>query len=54
MEAILNVIELNRAESVASEAVVLVGVLLPDRNLENDPLEELEGLARTAGARVRS
>lgn len=45
-------IELNRAESVASEAVVLVGVLLPDRNLDNDPLEELEGLARTAGARV--
>ncbi len=44
--------EMNRAESVASEAVVLVGVLLPDRPLERDPLEELEGLARTAGARV--
>ncbi len=45
-------IELNRAESVAREAVVLVGVLLPDRPVEQDPLEELEGLARTAGARI--
>jgi GTP-binding protein HflX len=46
------VIELNRAEGVAAEAVVLVGVLLPDRPAEKDPLEELEGLARTAGARI--
>ena len=45
-------IELNRAEGVASEAAVLVGVLLGDRSANGDPLEELEGLASTAGARV--
>ena len=44
--------ELNRAESVASEAAVLVGVLLPDRKSHGPPLEELEGLAATAGVRV--
>jgi GTP-binding protein HflX len=49
------VYELNRAESVASEAAVLVGVLLPDRKRHGPPLEELEeleGLAATAGVRV--
>lgn len=46
------VTELNRADSVASEAVVLVGVLLPDRPAESEPLDELDGLAQTAGARV--
>ena len=44
--------ELNRAESVASEAAVLVGVLLPDRKVQDPSLEELEGLAATAGVRV--
>ena len=44
--------ELNRAESVAREAVVLVGVLLPDRSADDNPLDELDGLARTAGARI--
>lgn len=44
--------ELNRADSVASEAAVLVGVFLPDRKLSGSPLEELEGLATTAGVRV--
>ncbi len=45
-------IETNRVEGVASEAAILVGVLLPDRHSENEPLEELEGLAQTAGVRV--
>jgi GTPase len=46
------VYELNRTESVATEAAVLVGVLLPDRTAEDPALEELEGLAETAGVRV--
>ena len=45
-------IELQRTDSVASEAAVLVGVLLNGRSTEEHPLEELEGLATTAGARV--
>ncbi len=44
--------EVERAESVASETAVLVGVLLPDRRLGDEPLAELEGLATTAGVRV--
>ncbi len=44
--------ELSRADSVVSEAAVLVGVLLPDRKSQGDTLEELEGLAATAGVRV--
>jgi GTP-binding protein HflX len=46
------VTDINRAQSVASEAAILVGVLLPDRQSEDQPLEELGGLAETAGARV--
>jgi GTP-binding protein HflX len=46
------VTELNRAESVAREAVVLVGVALADRLYDGEPLEELEGLAQTAGANI--
>jgi GTP-binding protein HflX len=46
------VIELQRTDSVASEAAVLVGVLMNGRSTEEHPLEELEGLATTAGARV--
>jgi GTPase len=46
------VIETSRLEGVASEAAILVGVLLPDRHSETNPLEELEGLAQTAGVRV--
>jgi GTP-binding protein HflX len=46
------VYELNRGESVASEAAILVGVLLPNRKTHGEPLEELEGLAATAGVRV--
>ncbi len=44
--------EMNRAESVASEAALLVGVLLRERSFHGPPLEELEGLAQTAGTRV--
>jgi GTP-binding protein HflX len=42
----------NRTDSVSSERAVLVGVLLDDRKLPEEPLAELEGLAATAGARV--
>ena len=50
--------EMTRIESVASEAAVLVGVQLPNhqhqphQQSKEDPLEELEGLANTAGAHV--
>ena len=49
---VCTVYELSRTESVTSEAAVLVGVLLPDRKSHGEPLEELEGLAATAGVRV--
>jgi GTP-binding protein HflX len=39
-------------ESVVHESAVLVGVLLPGRARQGDPLEELSGLATTAGARI--
>ena len=45
-------IELKRTESVVSEAAFLVGVLMNGRSTEEHPLEELEGLAATAGVRV--
>jgi GTP-binding protein HflX len=44
--------ERERVESVASESAVLVRVILPNQRFEEDPLEELEGLATTAGTRV--
>ncbi len=43
---------MKRTDSVAREAAILVGVLLPNRSDDSDPLDELEGLAKTAGARV--
>ena len=42
----------DRAESIISESAVLVRVILPGHVVEEDPLEELEGLAKTAGARI--
>jgi len=45
-------IELNRADGVAREKAILVGVLLPEHGFRPDALAELEGLAETAGARV--
>ena len=41
-----------RGESLASETAVLVRVILPNQRFEDDPLEELEGLATTAGTHV--
>jgi GTP-binding protein HflX len=46
------VIELDRTKGVASEKAVLVSVILPEYEYLSDPLEELEGLAKTAGTRV--
>ncbi len=43
---------MNRVESVASEAAILVGVLLPKHQFHGEPLDELEGLAKTAGSRI--
>lgn len=43
---------MTRTDSVASEAAVLVGVVLPSRKAEAEPLEELAGLATTAGGRI--
>ncbi|MCC7086387.1 MAG: GTPase HflX [Pirellulales bacterium] len=44
--------DLQRTDSVDREAAFLVGVLMNGRSTEEHPLEELEGLAETAGARV--
>jgi len=44
--------EINRLDGVRSEAAVLVGVILPDHAFPGDPLDELEGLAKTAGSHV--
>lgn len=44
--------EINRSESVASEAAFLVSVILADRKQDTPPLVELEGLAEAAGCRV--
>jgi GTP-binding protein HflX len=43
---------MNRTESVVSEAALLVGVMLPGRENFGDPLDELRGLAESAGAHV--
>jgi GTPase len=44
--------EMNRTQSVVRESAILVGVLLPNRLASDDPLDELTGLAETAGAQV--
>lgn len=44
--------ELSRADSVVSEAAILVGVMLSQQKPNGAALEELEGLAATAGVRV--
>jgi GTP-binding protein HflX len=48
----IDVSEMNRVDSVASEAALLVGVLSADRPGCGEPLAELEGLAQTAGTEV--
>lgn len=44
--------EIDRKQGVGSEAAVLVGVYLQDQLPREDPLEELAGLAESAGAIV--
>jgi GTP-binding protein HflX len=46
------VYEIEREKGVASEKAVLVRVILPDQAFDDEPLEELTGLAETAGAKV--
>jgi GTP-binding protein HflX len=43
---------MNRVDGVDSEAAILVGVLLGRHRQLGPPLEELEGLAQTAGTRI--
>ena len=44
--------EIQRGQSIRSEKAVLVRVILPDHEDIGEPLEELEGLATTAGVKV--
>jgi GTP-binding protein HflX len=46
--------ETERIDGVASEKAVLVRVILPGQTVGDDPLDEITGLAETAGARVVS
>ena len=46
--------ETERIDGVASEKAVLVRVVLPGQTVGDDPLDEITGLAETAGARVVS
>src|SRR4029079_13058082 len=43
--------ETERIDGVASEKAVLVRVILPGQVVGDDPLDEITGLAETAGAR---
>lgn len=44
--------ERDRKQSVESEKAILVSVVFPDDDYQTDPLDELQGLAETAGAEV--
>jgi GTP-binding protein HflX len=44
--------EIERSQSLTSERAILIRVILPDQTVEDDPLEELRGLATTAQAEV--
>lgn len=46
--------ETERSDGVASEKAILVRVILPGQIVGDDPLDEISGLAETAGARVVS
>src|SRR5262245_36239019 len=48
------VYEIQRSDGVASEKAILVRVILPGQTVGDDPLDEITGLAETAGARVVS
>jgi len=44
--------DLDRTQSVAHESAILVNLVLPEYESTIDPLDELEGLAETAGTQV--
>jgi GTP-binding protein HflX len=44
--------QIERDQSVFAERAILVRVILPEQQFEHDPLDELEGLAETAGVKV--
>jgi GTP-binding protein HflX len=46
--------ETQRSDGIASEKAILVRVILPGQVIGDDPLDEITGLAETAGARVVS
>jgi GTP-binding protein HflX len=46
--------ELERSSGVAKEKAILVRVILPGQYEGDDPLEEITGLAKTAGTRIAS
>jgi GTP-binding protein HflX len=46
------VYETERADGVASEKTILARVILPDQHPGDDPLDEITGLAKTAGTRI--
>jgi GTP-binding protein HflX len=48
------VYETERSDGVASEKAILVRVILPNQTEGEDPLDEITGLAKTAGARIVS
>jgi GTPase len=48
------VYEVQRADGVASEKAILVRVILDGQTAGDDPLDELNGLAKTAGTRIVS
>ena len=51
---IITVHELQRANGVAKEKAILVRVILPGQYEGEDPLDEITGLAKTAGTRIAS
>jgi GTPase len=54
LDQIQTVHEIQRSDGVASEKAVLVRVILPGQFVGDDPLDEITGLAQTAGTRIVS
>lgn len=44
--------EIERSQSLLTERAILIRVILPDQTVEEDPLDELRGLAKTAQTEV--
>lgn len=44
--------EIERTQSLTSERAILIRVILPDQTVDEDPLDELRGLAKTAQTEV--